>query len=257
MPKFVDLSGQTFGRWNVVYRVEGKSPAHWLCRCDCGVERVVPGQRLRWGTSQSCGCKKLIDLSGLRFGKWLVTKRTNTISPPFWEVVCDCGTIKNISGQTLRNGESKSCGCVGAERFKNLKQDGELNPSRITARMRHGKDAMASKSPWMQRASSIRNRCRRNNIEYGFVSLAECASYLAAIAPEKCPVFGFILERNNQGFSPKSPSVDRINPHGGYVRGNIQIISMKANAMKSDASQEDLEMFAKWIFDQSKCQAAA
>lgn len=52
-----DLTGQRFGRWVVVSRsVNQGSAAAWLCRCECGVERVVLGGRLRSGTSRSCGC---------------------------------------------------------------------------------------------------------------------------------------------------------------------------------------------------------
>lgn len=65
-----------------------------------------------------------------------------------------------------------------------------------------------------------------------------------------CPVFGWELKRNlegQQGNRPNSPSVDRIIPELGYVKGNIQILSQKANTMKLDATPEELLMFADWI----------
>lgn len=64
------------------------------------------------------------------------------------------------------------------------------------------------------------------------------------IIPRACPVFNvvFIIGENNWG-----PSVDRIDPTKGYVKGNIQIISNKANRMKSDATQNELRAFATWI----------
>ena len=53
-----DLSGQRFGRL-VVLRREGTTSyrtAAWLCRCDCGNQRVISGSSLRKGDSKSCGC---------------------------------------------------------------------------------------------------------------------------------------------------------------------------------------------------------
>lgn len=57
--------------------------------------------------------------------------------------------------------------------------------------------------------------------------------------PKKCPVFGTELDltrtdRNN------APSVDRIDNRKGYIKGNVVVISTKANAMKREATLEDL-----------------
>lgn len=54
----IDMTARRFGKLTVVARAgEYKSgQATWLCRCDCGVERVVRGADLRKGHTRSCGC---------------------------------------------------------------------------------------------------------------------------------------------------------------------------------------------------------
>lgn len=54
------IVGLKFGHWTVVDRAPkrpGVRAAEWVCRCDCGVERVVVGTNLRSGESKSCGCR--------------------------------------------------------------------------------------------------------------------------------------------------------------------------------------------------------
>ncbi len=57
MPKLVDLTGQRFGRLVVLNREKNrKSNATWLCKCDCGNQKIVVGDYLRTGRTKSCGC---------------------------------------------------------------------------------------------------------------------------------------------------------------------------------------------------------
>lgn len=58
MGRFIDLTGQKFGRLTVIKKVGidkyGKSI--WLCKCDCGNEKEVKSDNLRRGVTKSCGC---------------------------------------------------------------------------------------------------------------------------------------------------------------------------------------------------------
>jgi len=70
--------------------------------------------------------------------------------------------------------------------------------------------------------------------------------------PILCPALGIpILVGTNDGMktgpSPHSPSVDRIDNDKGYIKGNIQVLSHKANTMKNSASPQQLVRFAYWI----------
>jgi hypothetical protein len=115
MPLLIDLTGQRFGSWTVLSKDKTTSGANWLCRCDCGTERVVNGYSLRNGTSISCRCSlkanppRLIDLTGKRFGRWTVLHR---IGHDFkWLCQCDCGTTREVASNSLRYGLSISCRC--------------------------------------------------------------------------------------------------------------------------------------------------
>jgi hypothetical protein len=59
--KIIDLTGEKFGRltvlaWHPSGIWRSRSQPMWLCRCRCGIERVVLGHHLRAGKTRSCGC---------------------------------------------------------------------------------------------------------------------------------------------------------------------------------------------------------
>lgn len=64
--------------------------------------------------------------------------------------------------------------------------------------------------------------------------------------PKTCPVLGIKIIANTTN-SPldSSPSIDRIDPNKGYIKGNIRIISNRANRIKSDATIDELELILK------------
>lgn len=69
------------------------------------------------------------------------------------------------------------------------------------------------------------------------------------IIPTHCPILGIELEiqKGKPGAFKRSPSLDKIIPELGYVKGNIQVMSQLANQMKGAATPEELRLFAEWI----------
>jgi hypothetical protein len=70
------------------------------------------------------------------------------------------------------------------------------------------------------------------------------------VIPEYCPILGVALVpgRGNRSPLPTAPTLDRIIPELGYVPGNVQVISHKANVMKNDATTKQLKDFADWVY---------
>jgi hypothetical protein len=74
------------------------------------------------------------------------------------------------------------------------------------------------------------------------------ANYLISIYPKnnKCPVLGIKMQFGADD-RLNSPSVDKIIPEKGYVKGNVVWMSYRANSLKTDASIDELKGLAKWI----------
>lgn len=64
-----------------------------------------------------------IDLTGMIYGRWTVLERNDTkkYGGSTWVCKCTCGTIKIVPSKILRNGHSKSCGCLNDECKRNRK----------------------------------------------------------------------------------------------------------------------------------------
>ena len=65
--------------------------------------------------------KPIKDITGQRFGRLTVLSRgekRGKYTGAFWICKCDCGTIVNVSGNSLRRGETKSCGCLRKDLMK-------------------------------------------------------------------------------------------------------------------------------------------
>ena len=129
MPR-MDLASQRFGRLTVLeeadpgYSRGGTPYRRWRCRCDCGNEIVVRQSALRNGNTKSCGCLRRelasaiqIDLTGQRFGRLTVLDEAKPVHSSgnllrCWRCRCDCGNELIVRQSSLRNGNTKSCGCL-------------------------------------------------------------------------------------------------------------------------------------------------
>lgn len=64
------------------------------------------------------------------------------------------------------------------------------------------------------------------------------------VIPNECPIFKTkFIERNHKTCA----SIDRVIPSLGYIKGNIQIISNRANMIKGDATADEVKMVYEWL----------
>lgn len=119
MGKFVDLTNKRFGMLIVLKRVENSKHKKilWLCRCDCGKEKIIDGESLKSGHTKSCTCIKRSKLLNKKFGRLTVIEYngTNKHRQTMWLCRCDCGIEKIVNGGSLSSGLIVSCGCYNNE----------------------------------------------------------------------------------------------------------------------------------------------
>jgi hypothetical protein len=86
------------------------------------------------------------------------------------------------------------------------------------------------------KVGEIRRRCKKN----GAICNITGQDILACIPSDhRCPVLGIPLIFGSGGQFAGNPSVDCMTPALSYVKGNIRIISHRANQLKSDVTDPD------------------
>lgn len=108
------------------------------------------------------------------------------------------------------------------------------NKAKIAAKARHAKD------PRQRMLASARKRAKEKCIDFDLVKDD-------IVVPSICPVLGIPIFVSDNGKSPNSPSLDRIDNSKGYIKTNVAVISLRANALKNDADVEELKLIVKYM----------
>ena len=87
-----------------------------------------------------------------------------------------------------------------------------------------------------------KRRAKRKGIEFNILTYKSLPK-----VPKYCPILGIPLKVGKGAGTDNSPSLDRINNNKGYTIENIQIISRKANQMKSNATLKEIEKLYNYM----------
>lgn len=140
-PKRVDLTGQRFGRWLVLYEAEQRDinrNRYWMCHCDCGTEKTVQQGGLRLGITASCGCANAGKL-GMRMR---THNLTNSREYNSWTTMIQRCTNPNNDGYYLYGGRGITV-CERWKTFANFYADMGPRPS-----SRHSLDRTDNSGPY-------------------------------------------------------------------------------------------------------------
>lgn len=119
--------------------------------------------------------------------------------------------------------------------------------------------AVSRKDPVIRRRiNDRRNALRRSNPSLELWRLAKVRARQRGLpfdievsdveVPPFCPVLGIQLRWGcSKRQLDESPTVDRIRPELGYVKGNVCVISWRANRLKSDATEKELAAVLRYV----------
>lgn len=117
--KLIDEIGHKYGFLTVVARAPNNSTgrAMWHCQCSCGKTTTVVGKDLRSGHTKSCGHTRTIPRIGETYGRLTVIEEAERASNGRrqWRCICECGQETVTKGIYLRQGDTRSCGCLQRE----------------------------------------------------------------------------------------------------------------------------------------------
>lgn len=95
-------------------------------------------------------------------------------------------------------------------------------------------------------AEYILNRTRSRAKDRGIEFDLECDDI---VIPETCPILKIPLIFSEEGRNDNTPSIDRVNNTLGYIKGNIRIISWRANWLKRNLIVEEVRSILKYMED--------
>jgi hypothetical protein len=125
-------------------------------------------------------------------------------------------------------------------------------------RVANGPRLLEVRAAWRHRTRGDRSRYRLSNkckfLLYHAKSRAKKAglpfnlTVEALYWPALCPVYGFPLDYcAHKSMVDNAPTLDRIDSSGGYVVGNVQVISWLANRLKSNATLAELQQLVRYM----------
>lgn len=134
---------------------------------------------------------------------------------------------------------------IAMDRERHNARQRERRAERTPERIKREREAhiLYMRTTYSERSLLIGARKRAKNLGLDFDLELE-----DIVIPPVCPLLGIpIIRQGKMNNRDSSPSIDRLTPSLGYVKGNIAVISFRANRIKNDATPAEIKRIAEGI----------
>lgn len=160
-----------------------------------------------------------------------------------WECICDCGTKKTVTGELLRSGKTKSCGCL-------LKESRELMRSKMDRRVALLRNLYSHTKTRYKKKYGV-----KNHLPFAeFSKLSQMNCHYCGTEPSHV-IKDYMHDSKTKGRNKKVSDtvvlyngLDRIDSDIGYKSGNVVPCCRACNVAKLAMSQEDFKEHIKKIY---------
>ena len=122
----------------------------------------------------------------------------------------------------------------------NLKNQNKQTPAQLRSKAQREKKRR--EDPAYRMYHGAKQRAKKQNLPFNLDQ-----KYIQDLIPTHCPVFGIPLINGTEVFHDNSLSLDKLIPSKGYVKGNVCVISDRANRIKRDATLDELKKLVYYI----------
>ena len=156
-----------------------------------------------------------------------------------------CGKVKPLDdfnkNARLRQGRTWECKtCCNArirswksKHRKRVRAQGRAYHQKNKHKLEARRQARRLAHPERQLVESARRRAREMGLPFDLTAND-------VKIPVLCPALGIPIRKGNRKLKDNSPSIDRLIPRLGYVKGNVVVVSWRANRIKCDATLDEM-----------------
>lgn len=189
------------------------------------------------------GREKKIDETGKRYGLLTVVRESHVKQyKTYWECLCDCGMTVFVQGDSLRSGNSKSCGCRGT------RPPNSVPPGTVKQKQSRANGSRRGYSGFYRTYLRYRGDAQYRGLEFcitqdEFRELTQSNCHYCGVEPSQVVKDQQPQEDGTIGTYTYN-GIDRIDSKGGYTHENIVPCCRVCNTAKSDMPEA---VFLGWV----------